>query len=345
MKRISFILIPISIFSLVFLAFVFQRNHARAQTNAAIIVNPTGGLITDENGGSDSFTVQLDSPAPPNVKIYFSSSDPSEGTVSPDNITLNPSNWDTPEANRITVTGLADSIEDGDVPYEIIGATSIGGPAVFSVSVTNINDSFPIANDDYPSINGYSPIIIPVLDNDTALNNTPLDLSIAIQPSNGGALVNGDNTITYTPLEAFAGIDQFSYMVCDADLQPDCASADVIIQDQIPPEILSVSVSVVGTGNIFEVSGGEVTIKVEASDNFQVDCVNYVRWDDRLEQYIQLGDVCESPYEITLNTSTLNYGWNQVYFQVSDMAGNLSTHEFIWLYRVYRNYIPLVISH
>ncbi|MGW8224156.1 MAG: Ig-like domain-containing protein [Anaerolineales bacterium] len=345
MKRVSYLLIPISIFGLVFLASVFQKDQARAQTNAAIIVNPTGGLITDENGSSDSFTVQLDSPAPPNVKIYFSSSDPSEGTVSPDSITLNPSNWDTPEDNRITVTGLPDGIEDGDVAYEIIGATSIGGPAEFSVSVTNINDSFPIANDDYPPIDGYSPIVIAVLDNDTALNNTPLNLSITSQPSDGTTLVNEDNTITYTPLETFAGIDQFSYRVCDADLQPDCASADVIIQDNIPPEILSVSVSVIGTENVFEVSGGEVTINVEASDNFQVDCVNFIRWDDRLEQYIQLGEVCESPYAITLNSSTLNYGWNQVYFQASDMAGNLSTHEFIWLLLVYRNYIPLVISH
>ncbi|MFL7892463.1 MAG: Ig-like domain-containing protein [Anaerolineales bacterium] len=345
MKRVSYLLIPISIFSLVTLAFIFQKDHARAQINAAIIVNPTEGLITDENGGSATFTVQLDSPAPPNIDIYFSSSDPSEGTVDPGPFKLNPSNWDTPEDNVITVTGVPDSIEDGNVPYEIIGATSIGGPAEFTVSVTNINDSFPIANDDYPAIDGYSPIIIAVLDNDSALNNTPIDLSISSQPTDGATLVNGDNTITYTPLESFAGIDQFSYMVCDADPEPDCASADVIIQDQIPPEILSVSVSVVGKGNIFEISGGEVTIKVEASDNFQVACVNFTRWDDPLEQYIPLGGVCEPPYEITLNSSALNYGWNQVYFQVSDKAGNLSTYDFIWLYRVFRNYIPLVISH
>jgi len=65
---------------------------------------------------------------------------------------------------------------------------------------------------------------------------------------------------------------------------------------------------------------------------------------DRIEQYIQLGDVCQSPFSIALQGSTLNYGWNQVYFQASDIAGNLSPHAFIWLYRLNRNYLPLVIS-
>ncbi len=343
MKRISYLLISLSILSLIVLSFTFPADKASAEIAAEIIVEPTEGLITDENGTSDSFTVQLDSPAPPNVKIYFSSSDLSEGTVSPGDITLNPSNWDTPEQNVITVTGVTDDINDGDIPYEIIGTTEIGGPVVFTISVTNLNDSFPIANNDYPLVNGFDPIIIPVLDNDTALEDIPLDLTISGNATDGQTEINGDNTITYTPnINSFLGVDQFSYTVCDADSLPDCDSADVIIEDQIPPEI--VSVSPVDLGKIFEVPDGEITIEVEAIDNFQVDCVEFIRWDDRIEQYIQLGEVCQPPYTINLDSSTLNYGWNQVYFQATDFAGNLSSFEFIWLYRLFHNFIPVILS-
>jgi hypothetical protein len=339
MKQFLTLFTVLLVIGLIIIGFFSHSLPARAEVTAVIIIEPTEGLITDENGRSDSFTVSLASAPDPNIKIEFTSSDPTEGIVSPGSITLNPGNWDKPEQNLITVTGVADSIEDGDVQYQIIGVAD-SGDTVPTVSVTNLTDHLPTANDDYPPLNGFSPITIMVLENDTALNDTPLDISVVADPSDGTAVVNPDNTITYSPLDTFIGIDQFGYRVCDAD--SDCASADVFIEDQIPPEIISVTP--VDVGGIFEVASTDISITIEVSDNFQVDCATFIRWDDRIEQYIDLDKVCQPPFSTSVEVNTLNPGWNQVYFQASDMAGNLSPHEFIWLYRVNHNYIPLVIA-
>ena len=341
MRRSFYFILLIFIINLILLGITLNPYQAKAEIAAAIIVDPVQGLITDENGGSDSFTVRLDILPESNITIDFSSSDPSEGAVSPVKITLNPGNWDKPEQNLITITGVADGIDDGDILYEITGIAS-SGDLVPSVSVTNLNDFFPIANDDYPALDGYSPIIIPVLANDTVQDAATVQITVVSEPDFGSYTIDPENSITYTPYESFLGFDRFSYMVCDADITPDCASAEVVIKDQVPPEIISVIP--VGIGETYEVFEGEIIIEVEVTDNFQVDCVEFIRWDAIGEQFIALGEDCILPYQLTINSSSLNYGWNQVYLRASDIAGNFSLHNFIWLYRITRTYLPFILS-
>jgi hypothetical protein len=341
MRKSLILILLILISNQVLLGSEFDLHQANAAIAATIIVEPSDGLVTDENGGVDTFTIQLYSSPNPNITIDFFSSDSSEGIVSPKQLTLNPGNWNKPEQNVITVTGVADGIEDGDIDYEITAIASTGDP-VPSVSVTNLNDPIPIANDDFPPISGYSPITIPVLDNDSALIDLPIEISVISDPAFGTYTIEPapDNTITYTPSEAFLGLDQFTYMICDLD--NDCSTADVVIEDGIPPEIISISPA--GIGGTYEVSTGEVNIDVEVTDNFQVDCVGFIRWDALGEQFIDLGEDCDNPFLLKIESSTLNFGWNQIYIWAVDMAGNTTPHEFIWLYRVNRTYIPLVVS-
>jgi hypothetical protein len=342
MKGSNLFLVLIIIINLVVLSIFLPTNKVLAEVTATINIDPTEGLVTDENGGTASFTVRLDSAPESNITIDFISSDPSEGTVSPEKIVLNPGNWDKPEQNLFTITGVGDDEDDGDVTYQIIGTASSGDP-VPPVSVTNLGDHFPIANDDFPSISGYSPLIIPVLDNDLALFDTPLEISVIDDPSFGTYTVapNPENTITYTPTENFLGLDQFTYRICDQD--NDCADANVIIQDQVPPEIISVSP--VGIGEVIEVYHGEVTLEVEPSDNFMVDCVNFFRWDAPNEQFIDLGQDCQAPFQLFLDVKTLNYGWNQVNIVATDYAQNVSSQEtLVWFLRVIRTHIPLILS-
>jgi hypothetical protein len=106
-----------------------------------VTVTPTVGLVTWESGVPDTFTVVLNSEPTASVLIGVSSSDPTEGTVSPASLTFTTGNWATPQT--VTVTGVDDSIEDGNVIYNVILAMAIGGgynavdPA--NVTVTNID--------------------------------------------------------------------------------------------------------------------------------------------------------------------------------------------------------------
>jgi len=142
----------------------------------------------------------LDGPPTHPVKITLETSDPTEGTVSSSFVTLNKNNWNTPK--EIVVVGLADGIQDGDIDYQITGLSSsndddFNGLVMPAVAVTNLNDDVPVANDDSYTTKIDTPVIIDVLENDTALDNVPLSLTIDNSTSNGGLVINLDNTITY----------------------------------------------------------------------------------------------------------------------------------------------------
>ncbi|MDD5701073.1 MAG: MBG domain-containing protein [Dehalococcoidales bacterium] len=57
-------------------------------TLPGITVTPTSGLTTTEDGGTDTFTIVLDSKPSSDVTIGLSSSDTTEGTVSPSSVTF-----------------------------------------------------------------------------------------------------------------------------------------------------------------------------------------------------------------------------------------------------------------
>ena len=77
---------------------------------------------TAESGTNDektaTFEVRLRSQPTDNVTIYVSSSDPGEGTVSPDNLTFTPTDWNA--FKPVTITGVADNLSDGDQSYAIL---------------------------------------------------------------------------------------------------------------------------------------------------------------------------------------------------------------------------------
>ena len=106
-----------------------------------ITVNPTTGLTTTEAGGTAQFSVVLNTQPTADVTIPVSSSDTTEGTVAPQNLVFTPSNWDT--VQTVTVTGVADNLEDGDIAYQVLLAaatstdTNYNGIDPSDVSVTN----------------------------------------------------------------------------------------------------------------------------------------------------------------------------------------------------------------
>ena len=113
---------------------------------AGITISPTSDLTTTEAGGTDTFTIVLNSQPTSNVVINLSSSDTSEGMVSPSSITFTSSNWNTPQT--ITVSGVDDYLLDGNIAYTINISNSISSdsnynglaPNVSSLSALNVDD-------------------------------------------------------------------------------------------------------------------------------------------------------------------------------------------------------------
>jgi hypothetical protein len=92
---------------------------------AGITVSPLSGPSTSESGASVTFTVQLNSQPLSSVSLAVSSGDTNEGTVLPGLLVFTPTNWS--QSQTVVVTGVDDTVWDGDVTYSIViaPATSI----------------------------------------------------------------------------------------------------------------------------------------------------------------------------------------------------------------------------
>ncbi|MFN6130641.1 MAG: beta strand repeat-containing protein, partial [Planctomycetota bacterium] len=98
---------------------------------AGITVSAPSGTMTTESRGTVTFTVRLNSEPTANVTIPISSSDTTEGTVSPTSLVFTPSNWNV--ERTVTVTGVDDTISDGNINYTVIISTASSTDVLYRV--------------------------------------------------------------------------------------------------------------------------------------------------------------------------------------------------------------------
>lgn len=106
-----------------------------------------GNFFTTESGGTNTFTVSLNTRPTADVTITFSGLDTTEGSLSPTTLTFTEANWYTPQT--VTVTGVNDIDADGDVFYTLTAtASNTGGYAGTETAI------IPIVNqeNDAPNI-------------------------------------------------------------------------------------------------------------------------------------------------------------------------------------------------
>ena len=107
-----------------------------------ITVTPETGLRTTEGGGTATFTVVLDTQPAAEVTVGVDSSDPTEGTVSQASLTFTTANWNV--AQPVTVTGVNDSVEDGDQTYTIVTSAAVSADpdynGIQAADVTVVNE-------------------------------------------------------------------------------------------------------------------------------------------------------------------------------------------------------------
>ena len=92
-------------------------------------MTPIAGLTTTEAGGTATFTVVLTSQPTADVTIGLTSSDATEGTV-PASAHLHDRQLAT-RRRPVTVTGVDDALDDGDVAYTIV-TTATSADAIYN---------------------------------------------------------------------------------------------------------------------------------------------------------------------------------------------------------------------
>lgn len=89
-------------------------------------------------------------------------------------------------------------------------------PVLYKMNVKSLVRPYLVAgaeNDMVQTCTG-SGVTVPFLDNDTLLNNcNDLYCEIVEQPAHGNVTINNNNEMVYTPVDGFAGADQFRYKI------------------------------------------------------------------------------------------------------------------------------------
>ncbi|MFN8105308.1 MAG: Ig-like domain-containing protein [Acidimicrobiia bacterium] len=111
--------------------------------------------------------------------------------------------------------------------YRVCDTDGACDTAAVTVTVIAVNDP-PTAADDTATTPANTPILIPVLANDTDVDGDPLAVTDPGDPDHGTTTVV-DAAIRYSPDEGYAGSDTFTYTVADADGATDTATVTVTV--------------------------------------------------------------------------------------------------------------------
>ena len=101
--------------------------------------------------------------------------------------------------------------------------------ATFSITITPVNDA-PVAANDAATTAEDTAISVNVLGNDTDVDNTPVQLSVAsfTQATNGTVAADG-TLLRYTPAANFNGTDTFTYITTDGTAQSAAATVTITV--------------------------------------------------------------------------------------------------------------------
>jgi CSLREA domain-containing protein len=111
----------------------------------AVDVSWVGNAQTSESGAMLTYDVVLRQAPTANVTIAVSTSRPSEGAASTSSLTFTPTNWNIPQT--ITVTGINDTVIDGDRSYELVLGAAISLDPAYSGIVTANNTLINVDDD------------------------------------------------------------------------------------------------------------------------------------------------------------------------------------------------------
>ncbi len=98
--------------------------------------------------------------------------------------------------------------------YLVYDGDLSSGPVTISFNVTPVNDS-PVAVDDAVTTDEDTPVIVDVVPNDTDVDGDTLHVTGITAAAHGIAVLNPDDSITYSPEQDYQGSDSVDYTISD----------------------------------------------------------------------------------------------------------------------------------
>ncbi|HKQ57734.1 MAG TPA: Calx-beta domain-containing protein [Candidatus Eisenbacteria bacterium] len=249
---------------------------------AGITVTPTAGLVTSEAGGTASFTVVLNSQPTANVAIGLSSNDVTEGTVAPASLTFTAADWNVPQT--VTLTGVDDLVDDGDLAYSILTASATSADGVYNgmnppnVSVSNTDDDTagitvdPVAGLTTSEGGGTASFTVvlasqPVASVTIGLSSSdPTEGTVAAGITFTAADWNVPQTVTVTGVDDASVDGAIAYTIVTAA----AAGSDPVYNGQDPPDVSATNLDDDAAGISVTPVSGLITTEAGGQAHFNV---------------------------------------------------------------------------
>ena len=184
--------------------------------SGGVTVSAGSTMLVAEGGITSAFEIVLNSAPTANVTFNISTSDPLEGTITfpfagnSGTITFTPANWNTPQT--ITVSGVEDSADDGNMPFVITVGASVSADPVYSGTFGPFNVNFINADNDSAgvTVNAGSSLLVSESGTSSSfqvvLNSSPsanVTLNVSTSDNSEGTItapfVGDTGAITFTP--------------------------------------------------------------------------------------------------------------------------------------------------
>jgi len=183
---------------------VVQNTTADNDSVGFTVTQSGGSTLVAESGSTDTFTVVLTAQPASDVVISVTSGDTGEATVDKAELTFTNGNWNS--AQTVTVTGINDDLDDGNISATItlavVDASSadafdnVANQTVSAVNADNDTAGFTIAHTDGATI------VTEDAGTDTfslVLNAEPAaNVVLSVSSSDTGEVTTGSATVTFT---------------------------------------------------------------------------------------------------------------------------------------------------
>ena len=179
--------------------------------------------VTEGDAGTvfADFVIRLSNPSPDTVDVTGGTADDTATTPADYSAVVGSIGTFAPgvTAQTIRVIVNGDTLAEGDETFFVDLSDPSSAVITRGRGIGTILDdenSPPVGIDDAATtMPEDTPKAVAVLANDTDADGNPLTVTGVTQPSHGTAVVNADNTVTYTPAANYNGADSFTYTIGD----------------------------------------------------------------------------------------------------------------------------------
>ena len=208
--------------------FTYTATDGNGNTDTATVTVTINGVNDAPDAVDDSETTAAG--ASVDIPVLANDTDPESDTLSISDNTAPASGSVTPNgAGGFTYTPNAGFSGTDQFDYTISDGNGGTDTATVTITVGPVLNTPPVAEDDAVETDPDTDVTIPVLGNDSDVEDGVPTVQGAADGANGTTSVNADGTITYSPNAGFTGTDEFEYTVVDSDGATDTATVSIVV--------------------------------------------------------------------------------------------------------------------